>query len=74
MPLTVFPGKHECENEYKHERERMRKTSQEAFARHTIETKKRELNMLSATQRLIQVDETLYLLEAVGCLRQLCAK
>ncbi len=55
-------------------RERMRKTSQEAFARHTIETKKRELNMLSATQRLIQVDETLYLLEAVGCLRQLCAK
>ncbi len=21
MPLTVFPGKHECENEYKHERE-----------------------------------------------------
>lgn len=21
MSLTVFPGKHECENEYKHERE-----------------------------------------------------
>lgn len=39
MSLTVFPGKHECENEYKHEREN-EKTSQEAFARHTIETKK----------------------------------
>ncbi len=38
MPLTVFPCKHECENEYKYER--MRKTSQEALACNTIETKK----------------------------------
>ena len=36
-----------------------------------IETKKRELNMLSSTQRLIQVDKALYLLETVSGLREL---
>lgn len=70
MYLTVFLSGYEYKNEYKYEREK-RKSSQVHSPANTIETKKRELNMLSSTQRLIQVDQALYLLETVSGLREL---
>ena len=75
MYLTVFLSGYEYKNEYKYEREREREKRGKAVKQHspanTIETKKRELNMLSSTQRLIQVDKALYLLETVSGLREL---
>jgi hypothetical protein len=71
MSLTVFLSGYEYKNEYKYEREKRGKTVKQHSPANTIETKKRELNMLSSTQRLIQVDKALYLLETVSGLREL---
>jgi len=68
MSLTVFLSGYEYKNEYKYERERKEEKQSSNIP---IETKKRELNMLSSTQRLIQVDKALYLLETVSGLREL---
>lgn len=68
MSLTVFLSGYEYKNEYKYERERKEEKQSSNIP---IETKKRELNMLSSTQHLIQVDKALYLLETVSGLREL---
>lgn len=52
-------------------REKRGKTVKQHSPANTIETKKRELNMLSSTQHLIQVDKALYLLKTVSGLREL---
>lgn len=71
MSLTVSSQGMNTKNEYKYEREKRGKTVKQHSPANTIETKKRELNMLSSTQRLIQVDKALYLLETVSGLREL---
>ncbi len=51
MSLTVFLSGYEYKNEYKYEREKRGKTVKQHSPANTIETKKRELNMLSSTQQ-----------------------